>query len=156
MCMEKEETINHLLLHCSKIRVLWELLFSLFGVSWVLLCSVRETLLSWQISSVGKKHRKVWRAAPLHIFWTVWKARNQLAFKDDEISIQIEIFLFILALVWGKAVYSRMPSNFGEFYRLVGIIVRFLGLLGAWVSFFVFGFFDGGCIGLYTLHRLYT
>ncbi|RVW90726.1 hypothetical protein CK203_046435 [Vitis vinifera] len=68
MCIEKEETIDHLLLHCSKTRVLWELLFSLFGVSWVLPCSVRETLLSWQTSSMGKKHRKVWRAAPLHIF----------------------------------------------------------------------------------------
>ncbi|RVW97150.1 hypothetical protein CK203_030078 [Vitis vinifera] len=54
----------------------------------VMPCSVRETLLSWQTSSVGKKHRKVWRAAPLHIFWTVWKARNRLAFKDDDISIQ--------------------------------------------------------------------
>ncbi|RVW40194.1 Transposon TX1 uncharacterized 149 kDa protein [Vitis vinifera] len=49
---------------------------------------VRKTLLSWQTSSMGKKHRKVWKAAPLHIFWTVWKARNRLAFKDDDISIQ--------------------------------------------------------------------
>ena len=27
MCLEKEETIDHLLLHCSKTRVLWDLLF---------------------------------------------------------------------------------------------------------------------------------
>ena len=100
--MEKEETINHLLLHCSKIRVLWELLFSLFGVSWVLPCSVRETLLSWQISSVGKKHRKVRRAAPLHIFWMVWKARNRLAFKDDKISIQKLKYSFLCSL-WSEA-----------------------------------------------------
>ena len=102
MCIEKEETIDHLFLHCSKIRVLWELLFSLFGVSWVLPCSVRETLLSWQISSVGKKHRKVRRAAPLHIFWTVWKARNRLAFKDDKISIQKLKYSFLCSL-WSEA-----------------------------------------------------
>ena len=30
MCLEKEEIIDHLLLHCSKTRVLWDLLFTLF------------------------------------------------------------------------------------------------------------------------------
>ena len=46
MCLEKEETIDHLLLHCSKTRVLCDLHFTLFGVSWVLPSSVRETLFS--------------------------------------------------------------------------------------------------------------
>ena len=87
MCLEKEETIDHLLLHCSKTRVLWDLLFTLFGVSWVLSFSVRETLLSRRGSFVGKKCKTVWRAAPLHIFWMVWKARNRLTFKDDMLSI---------------------------------------------------------------------
>ena len=66
MCLEKEETIYHLL-NCSKTRALWDLLFTLFGVSWVLPSSVRETLLSWHGSFVGKKRKKVWRAAPLYI-----------------------------------------------------------------------------------------
>ena len=101
MCLEKEETIDHLLLHCSKTRVLWDLIFTLFGVSWVLPSSVRETLLSWQGSFVGKKRKKVWRVAPLHIFWTVWKARNRLAFKDDMLSIQRLKYSFILSF-WSE------------------------------------------------------
>ena len=71
MCLEKEETIDHLLLHCSKTRVLWDLLFTLFGVFWVLLSSIRKTLLSWHGSFVGKKCKKVWRVTPLYIFWTI-------------------------------------------------------------------------------------
>ncbi|RVW75334.1 Isoamylase 1, chloroplastic [Vitis vinifera] len=35
--------------------------------------SVRETLLGWDGSFVGKKRREVWRVGPLCIFWTVWK-----------------------------------------------------------------------------------
>ncbi|RVW43414.1 putative ribonuclease H protein [Vitis vinifera] len=121
MCMEKEETIDHLLLHCSKTRVLWELLFSLFGVSWVMPCSVREILLSWQTSSVGKKHRKVWRAAPLHIFWTVWKARNHLAFKDDVISIQRLKYSFLCSL-WSEAklFIVECPQTLVNFIDWVG------------------------------------
>ena len=102
MCLEKEETINHLLLHCSKIRALWELLFTLFGVYWVLPSLVRETLLSWHGSFVGNKRKKVWRATPLHIFWTVWKTRNRLAFKDDELSIQRLKYSFLFSL-WFEA-----------------------------------------------------
>ena len=51
---------------------------------------------------MGKKCRKVWRVAPLHIFWTVWNARNRLAFKDDELSIQRLKYSFLLSL-WSEA-----------------------------------------------------
>ena len=44
-CHLHEESIDHLLLHREKTRVLWELLFALFRVSWVLPLLVRETLL---------------------------------------------------------------------------------------------------------------
>ena len=42
-CHEDEETADHLFLHCVKIRPLWELLISLFGVLWVNPKSIRET-----------------------------------------------------------------------------------------------------------------
>ena len=54
-CLAKEESTNHILIHCMKTRVLWELLFAIFGVIWVLPCLVRETLLGWYGSFVGKK-----------------------------------------------------------------------------------------------------
>ncbi|RVW58324.1 Regulator of telomere elongation helicase 1 [Vitis vinifera] len=58
LCCAEEETINHILVHCSKARVLWDLLFSLFGVNWVLPLVVRDTLLGWFASFVDKKRRK--------------------------------------------------------------------------------------------------
>ncbi|RVW38495.1 hypothetical protein CK203_085301 [Vitis vinifera] len=66
--MEEEETINHILVHCSKAKVLWDLVLSLFGVNWVLPFTVRDTLLGWCASFKDKKHRKVWWVAPLCLF----------------------------------------------------------------------------------------
>ena len=51
---------------------------------------------------MGKKRKKVWRAAPLYIFWTVWKARNRLTFKDDVLSIQRLKYSFVLS-IWSEA-----------------------------------------------------
>ncbi|RVW54540.1 hypothetical protein CK203_071484 [Vitis vinifera] len=45
LCCAEEEMINHILLHCSKAKVLWDLVFYLFGVNWVLPFAVNDTLL---------------------------------------------------------------------------------------------------------------
>ena len=90
ICQMYEELIDHILLHYAKTRTLWALFFTLFRVQWVLPASVKMTLLGWNGSSVGKKKKRkeVWRASPLYIFWTVWKARNRITFEDDVLSIQ--------------------------------------------------------------------
>nr|CAN66379.1 hypothetical protein VITISV_003573 [Vitis vinifera] len=69
-------------------RTLWVLLFSMFGVQWVLPATVKEMLLGWNGSFVGKKRKGVWKASPLCLFWTVWKTRNKVAFEEEELSIQ--------------------------------------------------------------------
>ena len=45
LCHYEVDTVDYLLLHCVKTRALWNFLFSLFGVAWVLFGSVKETLL---------------------------------------------------------------------------------------------------------------
>ena len=37
---------------------------------------------------MGKKHKKIWMAAPLCLFWTLWRARNRLVFKNEVTSAQ--------------------------------------------------------------------
>ena len=59
LCLLDEEFIDHILLHCELARSLWNLLFSLFGVSCVLTYLVREALLGWLEPCVGKKRKKV-------------------------------------------------------------------------------------------------
>ena len=63
LCYAHEESIDHILLHCEKARLLWELLFSLFRVCWAIHAFVRETLLGWHGLFIGRKRMKVWRAS---------------------------------------------------------------------------------------------
>ena len=44
MCHCSGETVDHLLLHCEKAHRLWSLVFRSFGISWVLLRLVIDTL----------------------------------------------------------------------------------------------------------------
>ena len=87
-CQAEKKSIDHLLLHYGKTRALWEMFFTLFGVSWVFLSSVKETLLGWNGFFMGKRHKIVWKAGPLCIFWTIWKTRNRISFEDEVLSIQ--------------------------------------------------------------------
>ena len=60
---------------------------SLVGVSWAFLKEVKDLLLSWEGSFVGKKRRKICNSIPLYIFWTVWKERNRITFMDGTLAI---------------------------------------------------------------------
>ena len=58
------------------------------GFSWVFPKTVKEALLSWKGSFIGKKKRNMWKSVPPCIFWTVWKERNRIGFRDGTVNLQ--------------------------------------------------------------------
>ena len=62
---------------------MWELILAIVGFGWVFTFSVSQVLLSWQEARVGKKRKKVWRAALLCLFWAVWRERNKMTFENE-------------------------------------------------------------------------
>ena len=48
MCKCNSETIDHLFLHCPVALELWDMVFGLFGVCWVMPFSVVGLLACWQ------------------------------------------------------------------------------------------------------------
>ncbi|KAJ9701497.1 hypothetical protein PVL29_006726 [Vitis rotundifolia] len=121
LCCKEEETINHILIHCPKARVLWNLVFSMFGVHWVLPHTVRDTLLGWSASFMDKKRGMTWRAAPLCLFWTVWKARNKIAFDNEALSLQRLKNSFVCNLFsWTKSCLDGEPRTLINFVDWLG------------------------------------
>ena len=64
LCGEEEEMVDHLLVHCSKTIMLWDLFLAIVGVSLLFTLSVKEILLSWRGSFVGKRHKKSLDGSP--------------------------------------------------------------------------------------------
>ena len=83
LCEEDEETINHLLIHCRSAKMLWDLLLSIGGISWVFPSSILHTLLAWQGIAVGKKRKKFGHQLPCAcsglsgVLETDWRSRTR-------------------------------------------------------------------------------
>ncbi|RVW32413.1 hypothetical protein CK203_109283 [Vitis vinifera] len=71
LCHVEEESIDHILVHYVKTKIPRQLLFTLFGVSWVLSTSVTKTLFGWYGSFSSKKSKKARKVTPLCLFWTI-------------------------------------------------------------------------------------
>ena len=111
LCEEEEETIDHLLIHCPRAKMIWELFLAIVGSSWVFPRTVHQTLLAWQSVNVGRKNKRIWMAAPLCLFWTVWQARNRVAF-EDVASFAHRMKITFLCTLWSWAnLYSVDNTN---------------------------------------------
>jgi hypothetical protein len=64
MYKKSGESIDHLILHCKIARELWNSLFHLFGVNWVMPRRMREFVMSWRWQMGTHNILEVWRLAP--------------------------------------------------------------------------------------------
>ena len=93
--------------------------FSIWGA--VLPSSIREALLGWLESCVGKKRKKVWLSAPLCLFWMVWKERNSRAFEIEGHSVQGCKYFFLCNLwAWAKGFLVSAPPSIVDLVDWLG------------------------------------
>ncbi|RVW76702.1 putative ribonuclease H protein [Vitis vinifera] len=64
----EEENVNHILIHCIVVRALWDIVLGLVDVKRVFPETVKEVLITWRGSFVGKKKKKVWESIPFVYF----------------------------------------------------------------------------------------
>ena len=121
MCEEDEENIDHLLIHCKRAKMLWTLLLSIFGTSWVFPQTILHTLLAWQGAAVGKKRKRIWLAGPPCLFWTLWRVRNRLSFENESTNDQKIKANFVTNLwAWANVFREDKTNSVVEFITWLG------------------------------------
>ncbi|KAJ9709030.1 hypothetical protein PVL29_000829 [Vitis rotundifolia] len=116
LCGCTEENVNHILVHCTVARTLWDIVLALVGVHWAFPEKVKEVLWSWRGSFVGRKRKRIWNSIPLCIFWTVWKERNRLAFRGGHLDTQKLKNSFVCNLwSWARVYMGEETSSLLDF-----------------------------------------
>ena len=122
LCKVKLEIIDHFLLHCVKARLLWQLVFSIFGIRWVICKTDKETLLGWNVTFIEKRRIKAWRAASTCIFWTLLNERNRRFFYSEELLDQRLKSLFLNNFsMWVRVYIGGGYTHLIDFIEWLGI-----------------------------------
>ena len=101
MCKCSSESVSHLFLHCPVAAEVWDMVFGLFGVSWVMPSSVVGLLACWQGHFGRLRNGVIWKIVPPCLMWCIWKERNNRCFEDSERAIpDIKLLFFRTLLEW--------------------------------------------------------
>jgi len=93
LCLEQEETSQHLFLECSLTKKVWRLFLGPIGIKFILPGSFHEMAANWRSSYLGKLGKKwtlggIQNAALKNIWLKVWLARNKFVFNSKKIDPQ--------------------------------------------------------------------
>ncbi len=111
MCKSNGESVNHLLLHCPLAQERWNLIFTLFGTSWVMPRVVEELFACWTNTMGNSESGTIWRAVPDCLMWCLWRERNSRTFSGEENSVPALKYSFLQTLYkWLKA--SNLISSY--------------------------------------------
>ena len=116
LCLEEEETADHLLVHCRWVSALWDLALSLMGISWVQPSNVRDVVVAWRRRMKKSWVLGVWNMVPLAIWWATWNERNHHIFNDKVLSFQdFKLYFLRLLYSWIVGLSGNKNLNFLAF-----------------------------------------
>ena len=111
-CRKNEDSLDHILIHCSAIWELWTTILSVTGVSWACPYKVKDLFCAWSQLPVKKTNRKLWWAIPLCVCWAIRKERNKIVFEDASFSPSRLKHLIISSLFFWAGIIPNVDTSF--------------------------------------------
>lgn len=86
-CRATEESNDHLFLHCSKVKFLWDKIMQLTTIDCVCPSSLSGIWMEWSTLETGLDN-KIWSSIPLALVWSLWLSRNALVFRGTVATLE--------------------------------------------------------------------
>ena len=118
LCLEHQENIDHLLLHCTFSRNIWLWWLNTWRLQWVFPGSLFEAFHQWALYGATPFMKRVWEAMFPIIIWSIWKERNSRIFRNISCSsAQIQDLIISRLCWWIKGWGSPFPYSCDEVIR---------------------------------------
>jgi hypothetical protein len=122
MCKSNGKSVNHLLLHCPLAQELWNLVLTLFGISWVMPRGVEDLFACWAGIRGNMDSGAIWKAAPHCLIWCLWRERNSRTFSGEEQSVPMLKSSFLQTLFeWLKASHLISATTVAEMLDICSV-----------------------------------
>ncbi|OVA15095.1 Reverse transcriptase zinc-binding domain [Macleaya cordata] len=115
LCGRNEETVAHIMLHCSFTSKVWNLLLPRTGWTWVPPPSVAALSFSWSFKGPRGPGKDIWPFIPPALFWSIWLERNRRAFNNKELSsFQVSVEIKSLLKFWGSVAFADFRYDLSQ------------------------------------------
>ena len=116
MCKAAGESSDHLFLHCSMAKQLWDTILLLFGAPWVMPRTVQD-LITCSPGALGhRRHAEIWRVFPHCLMWCLWRECNLRTFEGKEMtSPDLQDLFYRLLFDWVQVIDVFSFSSFQDF-----------------------------------------
>ena len=115
-CSSEIETAVHILLHCPFSWCIWSSVIQDWGFNWCIQGSVEGLFYWWMGGKLKRLEKKIWKAIPLVVLWSLWKHRNECVFSlSQPNSFGLYDLIKTRTVLWLKATSKDFPLSVDDY-----------------------------------------
>ena len=118
-CSEHSETLDHLLMTCTRSWGIWCELAADFGVALESKETFKQFFGHWlEVPLTNKTQRKFWITSFFAVAWSLWRCRNEIVFQQQNVEDGVLRYLIRWRIaIWSKAWKEPLPYTAAEIAR---------------------------------------